>query len=202
VSGIGDDRLAWASFAALDQVIDELLEDPREVTSEREAYLLRELQRMLVEEKLIGPATDVVVVPARHAWPEYNRFSAYVCQPKRGFQPVKRIAFYSSGQIHPLVPLILEMHESVLFEAGRHKGALGRLVDSMLGDPSLTRKQAGQRYKVMLLTAPDDSRTLRLKKPIANDLVSKGGWVSAFTQNQRYVPLQRLQAATRTSELI
>ena len=101
-------KVVWSSFVALDQAIEELLADGSEVVSEREAFLLRELQGMLVEEGLIGTASVVVVVAARHAWPEYQRYSAYICQPGRAFKPVKRIAFYSNGQIYPLVPLILD----------------------------------------------------------------------------------------------
>ena len=41
---------------------------------------------MLAGEELVSLANDVVVVPARHAWPEYREFHAYVCQPKRPFQ--------------------------------------------------------------------------------------------------------------------
>ena len=85
-----DDRLVWASFAALDQAIDEMLDDKAEVISEREAFLLREFQTMLMAENLVGGANDVVVVPARHAWPEYEKYHAYVCQPDRPFQPVAR----------------------------------------------------------------------------------------------------------------
>ena len=99
LSELGDPRIAWASFAALDQAIEELLKDPSEVVSEREAFLLRELQAMLAEEELISAANDVVVVPARNAWPEYREFHAYVCQPKRPFQGVRRMAFYTAGAI-------------------------------------------------------------------------------------------------------
>lgn len=115
----------------------------------------------------------MVVVPARNAWPEYERFHAYVCQPNRPFQRTERLAFYSSGQIHPVVPAILEVHEDVLFEPGSAEGALGALIDGVLRDPKGSHKEAGQRYKVMLLTALDDPRTLRLEKPIVNDLESK-----------------------------
>ena len=93
-----DDRLVWSSFAALDQAIDELLADNYEVISEREAFLLRELQSMLMAEGLVTSANDVVVVPARNAWPEYQQYHAYVCQPDRSFQQVTRMAFYAHGR--------------------------------------------------------------------------------------------------------
>jgi hypothetical protein len=58
LQSVADERLIWASFAALDQAIDELLGDGREVVSEREAFLLRELQTMLARENLLGISKD------------------------------------------------------------------------------------------------------------------------------------------------
>ena len=199
ISKMKDKRIIWASFALLDQAINELLDDKREVVSEREAFLLRELQVMFSDEKLIGSVSDVLVIPARVAWPEYEKFHAYVCQPNRSFQPVKRIAFYTLGEICPLVPTVLETHESVLFERGGHKGALGKLVNDLL-DQAL--RDEGLRYKVLLLSLPDDPRTLHLESPITNDLQSASGRVIAFTQNQRYVSIEKLKVARRTSELV
>ena len=57
--------LAWASFVALDLAIDEMLDDKQEVVLEREAFPLRELQSMLMREKLTGSARDVLVVAGR-----------------------------------------------------------------------------------------------------------------------------------------
>lgn len=196
-----DDRLVWASFAALDQSIDELIDDKQEVISEREAFLLRELQAMLVREHLVGTIHDVVVVPARRAWPEYLQHHAYVCQPDRPFRPVSRIAFYALGQIYPSVPTILETHERVEFTRDSHEGRLGTLVKALLGDPC-SRKVAGDSYKVMILSAPEDPGTIELDQPIPNDLKSVSGRPAAFTQNQRYVSLDRLKAAKTTSDLV
>lgn len=198
VDDVGDPRLVWASFAALDQAIDELLQDKMEVVSEREAFLLRELQLMLVAEHLVASAKDTVVVPARHAWQEYQRFSAYICQPNRAFQDVRFVAFYSGGQIHPLVPTIEETHEAVVFENGRYTGRLGQLVEHVLHDDA---RSHGELEKVFLLSSPDDPRTVRLNAPIVNDLISETGKTVAFTQNQRYVRLEDLVKARATSEL-
>ncbi len=196
---LADPSIAWASFATLEQAIEELLKDPFEVISEREGFLLRELQAMLREEGLVLPANNVVVVPARDAWPEYKEFHAYVCQPKRTFQGVQRIAFYTNGAIQTLVPTILETEDEVLFEPKSNAGAFGTLVDRMLARGVRNR---GQYYKVILLSAPDDSRTLKLAREIENDLTADSGRVAAFTQNQRYVAEERLRTATTTSELI
>ncbi|WP_442505076.1 hypothetical protein SH528x_003847 [Novipirellula sp. SH528] len=64
----------WSSL--LDQAIDEMLEDSTEVVSEREAFLLRELQSKIEAEGLLAKPNDVVVVAARSAWKEYNDIHA------------------------------------------------------------------------------------------------------------------------------
>jgi hypothetical protein len=192
-------EVAWASFAALDQAIEELLGDDSEVISEREAFLLRELQAMLSEEKLIQAASDAVVVPARDAWPEYGQYHAYVCQPRRAFQHVQRMAFYTAGAIQVRVPMILKTQDEVLFEPRIHSGPVGALVDRML---AAGIRKKGQLYKVMLLSPPEDPRTLKLERPIENDLTAASGRVTAFTQNQRYVALDRLRKARTTSDLV
>lgn len=196
---VKDPRVAWASFEALDQAIEELLTDPSEVISEREGFLLRELQAMLREEELVSLANDVVVVPARNAWPEYCEFHAYVCQPKRPFQRVRRMAFYTGGAIQTLVPTILETQDEVLFEPGINAGLLGTLVDRVL---AAGVREKGQLHKVMLLSPPDDSRTLKLEREIENDMTADSGRTTAFTQNQRYVAEKKLRKARTTSELV
>jgi hypothetical protein len=191
--------VAWASFANLYQAVEDLLKDSSEVSSEREEFLLRQLQAMLAEEELISSANDVVVVPARNAWPEYREFHSYVCQPRRPFQGVRRMAFYTGGAIQILVPTILETWDEVLFEPGAHKGALGALVDRTL---RVGVRETGQLYKVMLLSPPDDTRTLKLEREVENDLTADSGRPTAFTQNQRYVAEEKLRKARTTSDLI
>jgi hypothetical protein len=194
-----DDRLAWASFTALDQAIDEMLGDKYEVVSEREAFLLRELQNMLDAEGLLASEFDVVVVAARHAWPEYNQIAAYVCQPERSFKQVSRIAFYSKGQVYPLVPKILEAHERVTMVKGQYEGQLGALVDRLIREQ---RREEGGQFKVVILSAPDSPETIRLPAPIPNDLTSKAGKPTAFTMGQRYVSSEKLLSAKATSHLV
>lgn len=193
------DVAVWSSFAALDQAIDELLGDRGEVVSEREAFLLRELQTMFEEENLLAAADEVLVVAALWALDEYRDRSAYVCQPNRPFRDVERMAFYTMGEIAPVVPKIVETFEAVEFRRGAYQGRLGEVVDALV-DRAL--RQEGRHYKVMLLTAPDDRETIRLKGPVVNDLTSETGRNIAFTQGQRYVSLARLKAAKTTSELI
>jgi hypothetical protein len=206
IKEVNDERLIWNSFAALNQAIDEMLTDEKsekEVISERDEFLLRELQKMLLAEGLVGSSKDVLVIPARQAWPVYNELHAYICQAGRAFQPVKYIAFYAANQIYPLVPMILgPPHDQVIFERGKNPGRLGEFVDQAL-DKS---ERANWPYrwsvnKVFLLSPPDAVETVKLDQPIINDLTSRGGQRTAFTQNQRYVSLEALRKAKKTSEL-
>jgi hypothetical protein len=196
---LNSDQVVWSSFLALDQAIDEMLGDKYEVTSEREAFLLRELQSMLAAEEVLASDNDVLVVAARDAWPEYNKVHAYVCQPNRPFQRVSRMAFYSKGQIYPLVPRILECHDEVPMIVGENSGTLGELVEQLIRDQ---RQKEGERYKVLMLSAPDSSETIRLPAPIPNNLKSKSGKPTAFTMGHRYVTSEGLLAAKATSDLV
>lgn len=195
---LNDDRIAWSSFALLDQAIDELLDDSKEVVSEREAFLLRELQAMFEAEGLLANPNDVVIVAARSAWQEYNDIHAYVCQPNRSFQQVSRVGFYSKSVIYPLVPRIVETHEDIEMQRDAYDGELGKLVNRLLDE---NRREEGRRHKVILLSAPDSPDTLTLPKPVPNDKRSKTGKPTAFTMGQRYVSSEALLEAQTTSDL-
>jgi hypothetical protein len=200
IDNLNDARIAWSSFFDLDQAINEMLADPKEVVSEREAFLLRELQEMLQNEGLLLAEEEVVVVAARQAWPEYeDKYGAYVCQADRHFQQVSHFAFYADKRIQRQVPRIEESHEHVVFTRGKNDGRLGELVNRMLADGV---REPGVAYKVLLLSAPDSSNTIKLKQPIDNDLKAETGRPIAFTQGQRYVSLKQLQNAKTTSDLV
>jgi hypothetical protein len=199
VNHVADPRLIWTSFAALDQAIEELLADKHEVISEREAFLLRELQAMLLEEDLLSSPMDTVVVAARNAWPEYQMHHAYVCQAGRYFQRVQYLAFYAAGQIYPLVPRIVEVSDQVVSERARHQDPAGQLLEKLL---NLGLRTEGTSYKVFLLSPPEDIRTVHLDGPILNDLRAASGRPTAFTQGQRYVRLTDLMKVKTTSQLV
>jgi hypothetical protein len=194
-----DERLFWTSFAALDQAIDELLADKKEVVSERESFLLRELQAMLLQENLLGFEKDTVIVAASRAWDEYERLPLYVCQPGRSFQKVNYMGFYKDNQICPLIPRILDRKDRVRLEHGGDKSELGRAVDRLI-ESGLRKPDA--EYQVFLLSGPKDPQTIRLDEPIVNDLQSASGRRTAFTQGQRYVKLDNLRRAKLTSDLV
>lgn len=109
------------------------------------------------------------------------------------------MAFYAHGHIHPQVPLILETHENVEFVRGKYEGQLGELVTTLL---NAGKRELGTAYKVVFLSAPDAPGTRKLEGPIPNDLKSKTGKTTAFTQNQRYVASERLKTAKTTSDLV
>lgn len=199
VAELDDERLVWASFSALDEAIDELLVDKDEVVSEREAFLLRELQAMLDEEDLVSPEKNVVVVAAKRAWKRYLDLHAYICQPRRSFRSVTRMAFYRSNAICPLVPKICKMYHAVRLQRNVHDEPLKTVVEEFLKDQSW---REGDEQMVMILTAPKDQGTLDLRNPITNDLASDTGRRIPFTQSQRYVSEVRLTTAKRTSDLI
>ena len=205
IAHMNDDRLVWNSFAALNQAVEEMLtheQDEKEVISEREKFLLRELQKMLIAENLVGSSKEVLVVTARGAWPLYQEVSAYIYKEGVTYQPIKYIAFYSSNTIHPLVPLILEQHDHVVFERGKNSGRLGTLVDQVLDTKQSFFHNRMSIHKVFLLSAPDDPQTVKLAQPVENDLTSSNGQRVAFTQRYRYVSLADLKKATKTSGLV
>lgn len=211
IGDINDERLVWSSFAALNQAIDEMLsgeENEKEVISEREEFLLRELQKMLIAEGLIGSSKEVLVIPARQAWEFYKEHHVYSCPSGRAFQPVKYIAFYTGNEIRPLVPKILdEPPDPVIIERGKYHGRLGEVVNEILERhekgtlPAGWDLGPGRHLKVFLLSAPDAVETVKLAEAIINDLTSSNGQRIAFTQNRRYASLEALRKAKKTSEL-
>jgi serine/threonine protein kinase len=155
-----------------------------------------------------GLSKEVLVIPARQAWEFYKQHHVYLCPSGRAFQPVKYIAFYSGNEIRPLVPKILEEPpDPVIVERGKYHGRLGEVVNEMLNRyekgtlPAGWDLRPGRHLKVFLLSAPEAADTIILSQPIINDLTSKNGQRIAFTQNRRYVPLEALRKATKTSEL-
>ena len=200
IDDLQDERVAWSSFAALDQAINELILDVQEVVSEREEFLLRELQAMLLNEGLVATANDVVVVAARDAWHEYQTYHAYICQADRPFRPVERMAFYTQGKIFELIPKILSFQERVELSPEKHEGPLKALIERLLVETP--RRVKGQFNKFVFLSAPNSSDTVVLDKPILNDILTESGRKSAYTQGQRYASLDRLRKAKTTSELV
>ncbi len=203
IAAVDDPRVLWFNFQAVSDAIDALLGDLSEISSEKEQLLLRELQSLFEGEKLLGsPSDDVVVVPAREAYASYLRHHAYVCQPRRSFRSVARVAFYRQKRIEPHVPRVLFVAEEIEFSEAKAKALrqedaaysprLATLIEDLLAERS---REETQSYKVMLLSGPDDEETLNLGQPVFHE--GRSAWV----QNQRYVGVDALEAAKTTADL-
>jgi hypothetical protein len=214
LAGIQDDRVVWANFQDLVKAIEEALDTDNEwlasdqhIPTERERELLRELVRFLLSEGLVSAAAQqVLVVAARTALPEYLRLEAYICQPHRSFQPCSHMAFYANGAIDRHVPAILGVvesislaQESVLARRDLDRQARDRLLSLVRQLVKMRSPRIGDEQKVILLSTPNDPQTIRLPHDIQNDLTSESGRTIAFTQGQRYVPLDSLQAGPKTT---
>jgi hypothetical protein len=208
LDGVADDakqRVVWIGFRDIANHIARITADPNRLLDERTRFLLSELVAFYEAEGLLS-SDDTVVVAARSAWPEYQRRSAYICQPNRSFREgVSHLGFYASGAVQPLVPRILEMFRAVEFSQAsidelRRVDAtdLAELVESVLADGS---RSEGASYDVLLLSAPDAADTLRLPAAILNDARTAAGGNWAWTLNQRYTSIEALRLARTTSDL-
>ena len=123
----------------------------------------------------------VLVVAAKRAWPTYERLGIYRCQPRRSFQPSGYIAFYTAGEIKPCAPKIESVIESIDMMRpeeikelnGPQRDLAGELCNRIKRE-NLSHEFSGKR-KLMFLSGPDDSDTVKLSGPIANDKRGKNG---------------------------
>jgi hypothetical protein len=203
VGELADERVRWLSFVGIHQAIDEFLGTEGLVISERDQFLLRQLQGFLDEEGLVRSPDQVLVVAARVAFTEYLIHAAYVCQPGRTFRSVEYLGFYRKRQIEAAVPRLRHVRDQVVLseesaielvsQNGPFDHDIARLIRSLLEAGTRT---PGAPYKVMLLSASDDPATLKLKAPIVH--LGHNAWV----QGQRYVRRAELEAATSTDDLV
>jgi hypothetical protein len=146
---------------------------------------------------LLENAFDVVIVPAGQlALRDFEDLSAYVCQPGRTFRDATRVGFYAAASIDPRFPRIRRTVDHVPFtseEVSRLRAAgddeLASTVDAFIASPDRRGHRPG-RHKVMLLTAPDDPETFKLKQPIRHLVRGRG---QAFVRKQRYTTMAALR---------
>lgn len=151
----------------------------------------------------------VLVVAASRAIDDYAQYSAYICRPGRTFREVGWMAFYT-GEIQPIIPRVIAVFERVNFDEPGECRRLGAsnpsVINALRGiSQSLQRSPAAQSAarKVIVLSGPESSDTIRLSRPISNDLRTDGGRVRPFVQGHRYVPLSLLtQEPLTTTELL
>jgi hypothetical protein len=213
VEALDDERVVWANFDAITDAIEGVLarnvgsaEASLSVPTEREAFLLRELSRFLYDEYLVSGKEDrVLVVGARKAWPEYLEYGLYFCQPNRSFKPVDYLAFYTDGEIKPIVPSVAGAIESIeLTEetVGAHPDLSQSQREQLLEAVTKLRSRGSERHgemeKVIFL-----DEGIELGSPVKNDkTASDSDRTIAFVQGHRYVSFSKLRENPKfTTEL-
>jgi hypothetical protein len=151
----------------------------------------------------------IVPVAADCGWPEYKELSMYRCLPNRSFRPSDYIAFYANGEIQPLVPKIKSVIEAIQLDRREEFASLDgyqkKLAEELREKSNFLPQHSwflSTLWKFMFLTGPGDNETVKLPGPIANDKKDKNGNPAPFTYGKaRYVTLESLQKARKTSEL-
>lgn len=158
-------------------------------------------------EHLLEKSFTVGIVPAgKIALHDYDRYGAYICQAHRPFRDeMSRIGFYAHLEISPHFPEILHIDGEVEFsahEAARRRASadpndrrIGEIIEEILG-PGAGGGHRGNAHKVMLLSAPDDPRTLTLPAPIKHLERGRG---QAFVRRQRYTSEAALRRHPNTT---
>lgn len=199
-------RILWLSFADLAEAMNRMISDPTRPIAEQTRFLLSELVALYEADGLLS-TDNTVIVAAREAWPEYQRFAAYICQPNRTFRDgLTHFGFYARGAIQPIVARIERHYVAVPFtreEAHRLRSTgdtrAAELIDQLLEEGLRT---LGEYYDVLLLSDKDAADTIHLDAPIENDTVTAAGRPWGWTLNQRYTRLDKLRSGVRrTSEL-
>ncbi|MFB6306484.1 MAG: hypothetical protein ABEH43_05775 [Flavobacteriales bacterium] len=110
-----NDDIVWCSFQNLVEAIDGILED-HETIGQRGEMLLQDLKAFIVEKGLIpyDPMDWALIVPARNAWPDYENFGGYFCQPRRSFQKVGYIGFYVENEVKTRIPKVLGVIDQIV----------------------------------------------------------------------------------------
>ena len=196
------DKVVWSNFRKLSDGIESILQDAVDPPTERESFLLREFVALLKQDGLLDSREDtVLVVAARHAWPEYQEIDAYICQQGRSFRPADYLAFYADGNIQPLIPRIVAVQDDLKLTEDMHQEVGTKLKDAAMnlyGQISTKRPhRIGDLSQIFFLSPRDSEETLELSAPVRNDLGH------AFTQGQTYVSLKALKCSpVTTSELL
>lgn len=198
IEELDDHRVVWFNFRSLHEALDQAVASEHAGVSEHAAFLLRELQALLVDDGLVD-SDDVVIVAARSAYPEYLRRGVYVCQSERGFrQGLTHLGFYAEGAIQTHIARIRYREDMVPFthEEVERRGE-GTEVDRAIAQIISEDLDSGQRvqgepYQVFVLSPAGDPETILLAQPILNDTVTSAGKPWAWTLGQRYTSLAAL----------
>jgi hypothetical protein len=150
----------------------------------------------------------VLIVAARVAYPEYFEYHAYVTHAGRSYSDEARwLAFLSGGAIRPEIPEILYRRDHVpwsLEEVDKLEAA-GDDVSVQLADIIRrtlveTTRTVDEKFQVFLLSAPDDSRTVRLPGPVLSTKKDHKGAPVALTFGHRYTLMRELEKGPTTTD--
>ncbi|MCF6273562.1 MAG: hypothetical protein L3J37_10305 [Rhodobacteraceae bacterium] len=210
-----DAEVVWKSFQDVYDLIGELIEDTSLILSERDQFLLKNLQDFFSDSGLLPKPDQVLVIAARIAWPAYCKHGVYICQSGRSFRDVDWLGFYSDGVIQSKVAKV--EYRNPLFSFSDSDTVSAQLLEENsterfgVGPEDLQRKlqgwfdgnqwAIGKTVQLFSLSGVDSAETETLDGPIKNNLKGRGGKGTAYTQSQRYVPLAMLKSSKLTSEL-
>jgi hypothetical protein len=182
-------RIRWSNFQSLCDIIQELLDeapdwatDLDQLPDERDRDILRELYHFIKEEGLIIEE-QVLVIPARFAYPDYEKYGAYLCQENRSFRPASHLAFYRQKKIENQIPKIVKRYPSICLKEKKtyeHDGNREKLL--LLADNLRINKdpRVDETYQIFLL-----EKGIELSDPIEH---KKPNGI----QKQRYFPLSKI----------
>ena len=214
---LNDNRVVWSNFETLADAVEGdqgILNDQDEPPSEKEAFLLRELMRMLRQDRLVGFSDPSVLVVAAGiwAWGIYEKWGVYTCPTDRSFRPFSHMAFYANGEIKPLVPkvksdvksIVMSKEEQIEFLRSDYQKELAKQLHDTLknSEEGISNWEFSTPHQIVFLTGPDDDETVRLPNPVKNNKKNKNGKPTPFTYGQpRYVSLETLTNARTTTDL-
>lgn len=142
---------------------------------------------------------DTVIVAAKIAYPEFQRLSAYVCQPKRSFRDgVRFFGFYAERTIHSIFPAIIERRLDLPFtreeverlrDGDERDRRIADVMEGALDGP--VGRDEGERHQVVLL---DLESGFTLAQGIHHE--GSGAW----TQGQRYSKSDALRTEPVTTD--
>jgi hypothetical protein len=154
-------------------------------------------------------ASDVLIVAADKAYPEYVKYQAYIGHPNRSFrQQVRWMAFYTAKAIQREVPAILEVRHGLTFsrETISQLYSTGNDADRDLADLigvtiEETSRVEGSIHDVLLLTSPDDPQTTKLAHKIRGTKRDHKGRPIPITMGQfRYTSMEALATGPRSTD--
>lgn len=147
---------------------------------------------------------DTVVVAATHALGDFERTSAYICQPNRSFRPgTQFFGFYAKRRIEPVFPRVVDQRPEVPFTEQQatqleatgdpHDARVAKIIRDSLADPETSRRVPGDSYEIFLL---DAATGFTLDAPITHPVGA------AWLRGQRYSRSDALKThPTTTGEL-